>query len=85
MENLASIPTKKPMTNVQINHHSSCQLHPEEICVQLKNTLPLKEKSLINELEPGHMDYLPLDAVGSGSYGECYVKKMIHRDIEEDK
>ena len=43
----------------------------------------------------GHKDYLPLDAVGSGSYGQCYrahyrglnsvVKKMIHRDIEEDK
>jgi len=38
---------------------------------------------------------LPLDAVGSGSYGHCYsaryrgidiaIKKMIHRDTERDK
>ena len=57
--------------------------------------MALKEKSLINELEPGHIDYLSLDAVGSGSYRQCYrahyrginivVKKMIHRDTEEDK
>ena len=43
----------------------------------------------------GQIDYLPLDAVGSGSYGQSYcaryrginsvVKKVIHRDIEEDK
>ena len=61
----------------------------------VKKHIALKEKSLINELEPGHMDYLPLDAVGSGSYGQCYrahyreinnvVKKMIQRDTEEDK
>ena len=38
----------------------------------VKKHIALKEKSLINELEPGHMDYLPLDAVGSGSYGQCY-------------
>ncbi|CAH3121915.1 unnamed protein product [Porites lobata] len=61
----------------------------------VKKHIVLKEKSLIKELEPGHIDYLPLDAVGSGSYGQCYraryrgidvvVKKMIHRDTEEDK
>ena len=38
----------------------------------VKKHIALKEKSLINELEPGHIDYLPLDAVGSGSYGQCY-------------
>ena len=61
----------------------------------VKKHLALKEKSLINELDPRHMDYLPLDAVGSGSYGQCYraryreindvVKKMIQTDTEEDK
>ena len=61
----------------------------------VKKHIALKEKSLINELEPGHIGYLSLDAVGSGSYGEYYhahyrginivVKKMIHRDTEEDK
>ena len=61
----------------------------------VKKHIVLKEKSLIKELEPGHIDYLPLDAVGGGSYGQCYraryrgidvvVKKMIHRDTEEDK
>ena len=50
---------------------------------------------MLKELESRHIDYLPLDAVGSGSYGHCYsaryrgidiaVKKMIHRDMERDK
>jgi len=74
------------MTNVQINHHSSCQLHRGEIYVQLKKHIALKEKSLINELEPGHIDYLPLDAVGSGSYGQCHRAHYmgINRCCQED-
>lgn len=61
----------------------------------VKKEIVVKEKSLLKELEPGHIDYLPLDAVGSGSYGHCYrvryrgidvvVKKMIHRNTERDK
>ena len=61
----------------------------------VKKHIVLKEKSLIKELEPGHIDHLHLDAVGSGGYGQCYracyrgidvvVKKMIHSDTEEDK
>ena len=33
----------------------------------VKKEIVVKEKSLLRELEPGHIDYLPLDAVGSGS------------------
>ncbi|XP_067019463.1 probable LIM domain-containing serine/threonine-protein kinase DDB_G0287001 [Acropora muricata] len=61
----------------------------------VKKEIVVKEKSLLKELKPGHIDYLPLDAVGSGSYGHCYraryrgidvvVKKMIHKDTERDK
>lgn len=61
----------------------------------VKKQTVVKEKILLKELEPRHIDYLPLDAVGSGSYGHCYsaryrgidiaVKKMIHRDTERDK
>lgn len=68
---------------------------PERNLRAVKKQIVVKEKSLLKELEPGHIDYLPLDAVGSGSYGLCYraryrginvvVKKMIHRDTERDK
>ena len=62
-----------------------------------KKELVLKEtrKSVLKELDPEHIEYLPQLSVGSGSYGQCYraryrgievvVKKMIHKDTKEDK
>lgn len=52
-------------------------------------------KIVRKELNPKHIEYLPQESVGSGSYGQCYcaryreievvVKKMIHKDTREDK
>ena len=75
------------------------QRDTEEDKLRAKREVVHKEKSLLHlgTMKDclGHIDYLPLDAVGSGNYGQRYrahyrglnsvVKKMIHRDIEEDK
>ena len=52
-------------------------------------------KIVLKELNPEHIEYLPQESVGSGSYGQCYcacyreieivVKKMMHKDTKEDK
>ena len=61
-------------------------------CDSVKKQLVVKE---LKELNPKHVDYLPQDAVGGGSFGQCFrahyrgievvVKKMIHNDSAEDK
>ena len=62
-----------------------------------KKQFVLKEtrKIVLKELNPEHIEYLPQESVGSGSYGQCYcaryreieivVKKMMHKDTKEDK
>ena len=64
---------------------------------EVTRKLLLKEtrKIVLKELNPEHIEYLPQESVGSGSYGQCYraryrgievvVKKMIHKDTKEDK
>jgi len=100
VETLAKVKFRSVHFN-QTNDVRSSQLQqfipapPERNLRNIKKQIVVKEKSLLKELEPGHIDYLPLDAVGSGNYGQCYlaryrgiddiVKKMIHRDTERDK
>ena len=66
-------------------------------CHSVKKQLVVKElkKVELKELNPEHVDYLPQDAVGGGSFGQCFraryrgidvvVKKMIHNNSTEDK
>lgn len=63
---------------------------------KVKKRLVVKEMKLeLKELNPGHINYLNQESIGSGSYGQCYharyrgidvvVKKMIYSDTAEDK
>ena len=52
------------------------QRDTEEDKLRVKREVVHKEKSLLHlgTMKDclGHIDYLPLDAVGSGNYGQCY-------------
>lgn len=60
-----------------------------------KQIIVMEKRLTLKELEPAHIDYLSSEAVGSGSYGQCYraryrgidviVKKMIYQDTTADK
>lgn len=80
-------------------HHQAQQRLPgpsKPMQTAKKQLVVVKERKLeLKELNPQNINYLSRESFGSGSYGQCYraryrgidvvVKKMIHKDTEEDK